>query len=186
MKNVIKSKVLELTGLDIFKKTRDKEYIHARSLFYKTLTVECKMTDRSISEFMLQNGLKTNRTTIFFSIKKFPEYCKHNQDLKHYYNILTSRYDKMNKVNILKENLRLKERNVKLFQRVKYLEEIVKEHNLIAETKYTFTNEKLVNLVKNVPEEKTKVVFDRLNLLIKSWAWKEKPLVNHCKVYTAS
>ena len=179
MKNIILNRVIELTGVNVFKKTNQKEYTQARSLLFSSLKEVCKMTDKHICDFSKQKGLTINRSSITLCRNKFNLYCKSNIELKDYYNSIVFEDYKVSKTELLKRLSESKRTLKKVRRRNDYLESKILE----CTNETVFTNETLIELVKNVPEEKTKLVYDRLNLFIKSWGWKDKALPNACKTY---
>lgn len=71
--NLIESKL----GLDITTKSRKLEYIYARKIYYKILTIETDMTISAISKTLIQN-----HATVLHALKNFSHDYIHNISFK--------------------------------------------------------------------------------------------------------
>ena len=72
--NKIARQVKKLSGIDIFKNTRKKEYVEARSLLSTILYRYEKMNLHKIKNFYIDNGKSSDHTTVLHSIKSWDIY----------------------------------------------------------------------------------------------------------------
>tara|TARA_R110000751_G_scaffold303300_1_gene417900 strand:+ start:246 stop:665 length:420 start_codon:yes stop_codon:yes gene_type:complete len=79
--NQIAREVGRLSKLDLFKTTRQREYIDARSLLNFILYKYKKMGFTKIKEFYGNNNWKINHATLIHSIKHFEIYKTYNNNL---------------------------------------------------------------------------------------------------------
>lgn len=73
--------VIDLTKLDIFKNTRKRAYIEARSIFYVIMKKEYNATYEMIVEYMRANGKKVTHATMIHSVNSFIDYARFNNYL---------------------------------------------------------------------------------------------------------
>tara|TARA_R110000782_G_scaffold33729_1_gene81138 strand:+ start:1406 stop:1870 length:465 start_codon:yes stop_codon:yes gene_type:complete len=73
--------VIEVTKLNIFKNTRKREYIEARSIFYVIMKKEYNCTYAFIEEYMRSNGKSVTHATLVHAVKSFASYAKFNNYL---------------------------------------------------------------------------------------------------------
>ena len=67
----ISNKISSLSGLDVFKSTRKREYVEVRSLLNHVLFNYKKMPLHEIVKFYNTNGWKINHATLIYSINTF-------------------------------------------------------------------------------------------------------------------
>ncbi len=79
---VIAKTVIKLTGLDVFKETRDREYVETRALLNTMLRDDIGMGWTRIADFYKDNGKKMNHATVMHSVKSYPFYKQHNKKLQ--------------------------------------------------------------------------------------------------------
>ena len=85
MLKTIKDAVEEVTGLQIDKNTRQREYVMARCLFYHFAR---ELTGRPFAE--IGAITKHDHATVIHNLKKFDVHYKFDEDFKKHYNILVS------------------------------------------------------------------------------------------------
>lgn len=77
----IADKIKTLSGLDVFKITRKREYVEVRSLLNHVLFKYKKMPLHKIVDFYNKNGWNINHATLIYSIKTFSTHTKYNYNL---------------------------------------------------------------------------------------------------------
>jgi len=151
------------TGLNIYVNTRRREYVQARAMYYYILRKETKMSLQAISE-----TVKKNHATILHSINNFDDWMAADPELnKSYKRVLKSFFSSGDinntspKVNgeiiesLINENQSMK----------KKLSDMSKEIHKARKNP-------LVDLVYDVPQERQEEAYNRIDLMIKGWAWK--------------
>lgn len=78
----------KITGLDVFRNTRKREYIEIRSLLVYILKDVEKMTLYSIRDFFKANGKKYDHSTVLHAYNNYPIYRTYNKDLNEYFNMV--------------------------------------------------------------------------------------------------
>jgi len=149
----IANKIKELSGLDIFKNTRQRKYVEHRSLLATILRNKLLMRWTNIAVFFRSQGKDMDHATVMHSTRQYKMYKKHNKKLEEIENIFT-----------FKSNLNYDE-----IDRIHYLENKCNS----CETKL---KEPLVKLVRDIPKEKTADVEENIKRLMKAWEWKQKVL----------
>lgn len=77
----IAKEISQLSKLDLFKPTRKREYIEARSLLNYVLHKYKKLGSTKIKEFYNKNNWDVNHATVLHSIKHFHIYKIYNKNL---------------------------------------------------------------------------------------------------------
>jgi len=145
----IADKIKELSGINVFRNTRERKVVEHRALLSYILRHNLKMRWTNIALFYENNGKRMTHATVMNSCKQYPEYKRINKKLKQVQDTFT-----------FKDNL-----NYDQIDRVHYLENKCNS----CETKL---NEPLVKLVRDIPKEKTADVEENIKRLIKAWEWK--------------
>ena len=140
---------------DIFNESRKIGFIEYRQLFQTILRNKLKLSYRSICEFMEYKNRPVTHASVINSVKRTVE--TNYYTYTHVANIYDFYFDDK-----IKQREK-KEYNKKYYQRIKYAK-----------------NDKLWELVRNIPEDKEQEIMDLVSLRIKSWEWKTK---DSCKVY---
>tara|TARA_R100000656_G_C3954999_1_gene129023 strand:+ start:868 stop:1377 length:510 start_codon:yes stop_codon:yes gene_type:complete len=147
--NEFKQNALELgyNIPNIFENTRERPIIEYRQLFQTILRNKYGIGYTSIAKYFTYKGRDTNHASVINSIKR---------------TINTNYYSVSEIADIYDEYFQDKkdERIAKL---------IVSTPKL--RRKY---NNKLVDLIKNIPKDREDEIFDLIDLRIKSWSWKTK------------
>ena len=149
----IADKIKELSGINVFRNTRERKVVEHRALLSYILRHNLKMRWTNIALFYENNGKRMTHATVMNSCKQYPEYKRINKKLKQVQDTFT-----------FKDNL-----NYDQIDRVHYLENKCNS----CETKL---NEPLVKLVRDIPKEKTADVEENIKRLMKAWEWKQKVL----------
>ena len=77
----IADELIKLSKIDIFKITRQREYVEIRSLFNYILYNYKKMGYTKIKEFYQSNNWYINHATIIYSIESYEQHKLYNLDL---------------------------------------------------------------------------------------------------------
>jgi hypothetical protein len=72
----IARQVNKLANLDVFKNTRKKEFVEARSLLSTILYKYEKMNWHEIKNFYIENGKSSDHTTVLHSVKNWEIYSQ--------------------------------------------------------------------------------------------------------------
>ena len=147
----IANKISELSGLDLFEKSRKQNIIEHRGLLCYILRDKLKMRWQKMEKFYRSQGWPVNHATLINSYRKWYIY-KTNQDV----------------INILNQ-FQFEEEDQDQIDKVEMLE-----------TKCTNLKKKLedplVKLVTDIPENKKEQVKEKIDMMKKEWDWKEKVL----------
>lgn len=92
----IANKINKLAKLDVFKNTRKREYIEARSLLSMVLYKYEKMNLHEIKNFYIANGKSSDHTTVLHSIKNWDMYRHYNNTLIDWLTCITTDMGKAN------------------------------------------------------------------------------------------
>ena len=84
IKNLI-NELEDLSGYNIFERTRRREIIELRALFHTVLKKYYRFSLREIQELGGENGYKMNHASIIHSINSFDIYCKYSPHLLDWY-----------------------------------------------------------------------------------------------------
>ena len=157
----VADKLKELTGLNIFKNTRRREYVEIRAVFFHILRHKHRLTLRGIQDIFEQNGKKINHATIVHSLKEYDVYCRANKDL-----------DKINDMFPIKSMPK-----VEIKTAVQQISIIRKLHKEIDNLTYQLKRKSndvtpLHKLVSKIPKERQSEAKERIELMIKGWDWK--------------
>jgi len=154
----IANKIQEISGLDLFKNTRKKEYIEIRSLFNYLLRNKLNMRWAYIAQFFIDNGKRYDHSLAIHSCNSYEQLAKYNPKLKEIEHMFTFKsnltYDQIDKSYYL-EN-KIKNLNNK----------IVKLKNELDSPAY--------NLLKDINEKDIPELQERLVMWKKSLEWKKK------------
>ena len=143
---------------NIFKKSREVGFIEYRQLFQTILKNKLKLSYRSICEFTEHKGYPVTHASVINNVKRTTE-------TNYYaYPYIANIYDYY--FNDKSKQREDKEQDKRYYQRINYGK-----------------NDKLWELVRNIPEDKEQEVIDLVNLRIKSWDWKTK---DNCRVYNGT
>tara|TARA_R110001606_G_scaffold95043_1_gene210517 strand:+ start:38 stop:556 length:519 start_codon:yes stop_codon:yes gene_type:complete len=148
-------KICDITGIDIFKNTRKKEYVELRALVCYTLREDLNFGYKRIADYFNSKGKIMERCNARHSAKMYPIYKKYNKNLER----LEGSFQFRSSI----------EKNEKLTL-----------HNKLANLQYRYDKLKkeldnpIVKTLYNIPESKWGQVQERIQLLKNSWDWKSK------------
>jgi len=147
----IANKITEISGINLFEKTRKRNVIEHRGLLCYILREKLKMRWQKMEKFYTSQGWPVNHATLMNSYKKWYIYKTNENIIKilNEFDFMEEDQDEINKVDMLETKCN----NLK-----KKLED------------------PLVKLVANIPESKKPQVKEKIDLMQREWAWKEKVL----------
>ena len=149
------SKICDITGIDIFKNTRKKEYVELRALVCYTLRDDLEFGYQRIADYFKSQGREMLHSNVIHLVKMYPIYKKYNKNLER----LEGSFQFRSSIE-KNERLTLQDKLVNLQHRYDKLKKEL--DNPVVKTLY------------NIPESKWGEVQDRIQLLKNSWNWKSK------------
>jgi len=154
----IADKIKEISGIDLFKNTRKKEYIELRSLLNHLLRNKLNMRWAYIAQFFIDNGKTYDHSLAIHSCRTYEQLAKYNPKLKEIEDMFT-----------FKSNLTYDQ-----IDKCYYLENKIKNlNNKISKLKGELDSP-AYNLLKDVDDEDVPELEERLGMWKKSLEWKKK------------
>ena len=89
--NRIANHIIDISGVDVFKNTRKREYIEMRSLLTFMLRHHCKMKFKDIRDFYRSKGKNYDHATAIYSLKGFETHRRYNPLLDKYFDLVLLR-----------------------------------------------------------------------------------------------
>ena len=83
--NKIAKHIIDISGIDVFKNTRKREYIEMRSLLTFILRHHCNMRFTEIRDFYESKGKNYDHATALHSLKSFETHRRYNTKLDNYF-----------------------------------------------------------------------------------------------------
>lgn len=156
VQNEIAEKVIELSGINIFERSRKREIVEMRSLFFYILKNKLDMGLTEMSRYFEDSASSINHATIIWSLKNYDLYKSSNKKVQ-----------EIEEMIILKTSM-----NIKGINRETYLELKCKELEAEIERLNTKPNEsKIIDLINQVPKAREGEFITRMELMIKGWEW---------------
>ena len=156
VQNEIAEKVIELSGINIFERSRKREIVEMRSLFFYILKNKLDMGLTEMSRYFEDSASSINHATIIWSLKNYELYKSTNK-----------RIQEIEEMIILKTSM-----NIKGINRETYLELKCKELEAEIERLNTKPNEsKIIDLINQVPKAREGEFITRIELMLKGWEW---------------
>ena len=173
---VIAKAVIKLSGLDIFKNSRQRRYVEMRALLSYMLCKDLNMGWSRISQFYQDNGKTMSHASVIHAVKNYSVYSKHNKQLQKLEGCFNFSQE------ISEENI-----NTTLNLQINY-EKLQYEHvKLLKDYEHVKLQKDLksplISLVHDIPENKWSEVIERIGMLKKSWEWKSN---DNCLVVESS
>lgn len=156
VQNEIAQKVIQLSGINIFEKTRKREVVEMRGLFFYILREKVNMGWTEIARYFEDSGTPINHATVMHSLKNYEIYKSTNKKIQ-----------EIEEMIVLKTSM-----NLKGINRENYLE--VKCKKLEEEINRLKNKTPLYKLVNQIPKHLEGEALTRIELLIKGWEWKYK------------
>jgi len=156
VQNEIAEKIIELSGINIFERSRKREIVEMRSLFFYILRNKLDMGLTEISRYFEDSASSINHATVIWSLKNYDVYKTTNKKIQ-----------EIEKMIVLKTSM-----NIKGINRESYLELKCKELEAEIERLNTKPNEsKIIDLINKIPKEREGEFITRMELMIKGWQW---------------
>lgn len=105
--DIIAEQIKELSGLDIYKNTRQREYVEARSLliFLMYNTLNFRLSE--IEQFFVSRGKHYNHATVLYALKNFNSYRQFNKNITLWLNKITNKDTSViQKTSVIIENIK--------------------------------------------------------------------------------
>lgn len=105
--DIIADQIKELSGLDIYKNTRQREYVEARSLliFLMYNTLNFRLSE--IEQFFVSRGKHYNHATVLYALKNFNSYRQFNKNITLWLNKITNKDTSViQKTSVIIENIK--------------------------------------------------------------------------------
>jgi len=116
----IKDKINETLGINIFKNTREREYVDGRALFYYILRENFRYSFSRIGKICGRYGQEKNHATVLHALRDFEIRLKYNPKFNDIIDNLTEHGIRLTYLKYAKDNLnKLNERELKFL--VKHL-----------------------------------------------------------------
>ncbi len=85
--NKIAKNIIDISGIDVFKNSRKREYVEMRSLLTFMLRHHCNMKFTEIRDFYESNGKNYDHATAIYSLKAFEMHRRYNPKIDKYFDI---------------------------------------------------------------------------------------------------
>ena len=85
--NKIAKNIIDISGIDVFKNSRKREYVEVRSLLTFMLRHHCNMKFTDIRDFYKSKGKSYDHATAIHSLKAFEMHRRYNPKLDKYFDI---------------------------------------------------------------------------------------------------
>lgn len=146
----IADKVMELLDVYLFRNSRKKNAVEARSLLSYLLRDKLNMRWTNIALFYENNGKRMTHANVINSYKQYKEYKRTNKKLEEVENMFTFisdlSYDEIDRLHYLEKKCKLYEEKL---------------------------NNPLYKLIQDIPADKMGQAKNKILLLKKSWEWKK-------------
>lgn len=167
-------KVSDITGIDIFKNTRKREYVEGRALVVYLLRKKLLMRWVMIAKYFQDNGKHMDHCTAIYLCKSYLIYKESNPMLGEIETMFSFKsklnYDEIDKIHYTENKLKNSEtKNEILTEKIKTLEARL--------------NDPIMQVLKDITPEQRLQAEERLTLLKQSWAWKYE---DKCEIIESS
>ena len=153
---VIAKAVIKLSGLDIFKNSRQRRYVEMRALLSYMLCKDLNMGWSRISQFYQDNGKTMSHASVIHAVKNYSVYRQHNKQLQKLEGCFNFSQE------ISEENINTTLNLQNNYEKLQY-EHVKLQKDL---------ESPLISLIHDIPENKWSEVIERIGMLKKSWEWK--------------
>ena len=89
--NKIARHIIDVSGIDVFKNSRKREFVEIRSLLTFMLRHHCNMKFMEIKDFYISKGKSYDHSTAIYSLKGFETHRRYNPLLDKYFDIILLR-----------------------------------------------------------------------------------------------
>lgn len=181
----ITDKIIKMSGLDVFKNTRVREYVELRSFVCYIFRNNMNITLTDIANFFQSKGKTMDHSTVIHAVKKYPIYIKNNNRLQ----AIASCFKLREKEDINFNDVDLIYHLQKQYKKVTNLNYQLKikiQDLNYKKEKFTTDEEKLLMMFEGLSKVKVEEVIEKVDLLKQSWAWKEKKNIDKCEIIESS
>lgn len=155
-KNIVNKEL----GIDVNNPTRKRKYCEARGLYYTLLKNSTNLSLHSIGE-----SVNKDHSTVVYSLTQFPLWLKHNNMLRYAYNNAKTKIKDLKDITEEDNHIKLKQKCVELNFEIFELKEQIKSYKEIEESR-SIKNNRLIDLVNRIPEDKEDLIIDRLDKIL--------------------
>jgi len=155
-KNIVNKEL----GIDVNNPTRKRKYCEARGLYYTLLKNSTNLSLHSIGE-----SVNKDHSTVVYSLTQFPLWLKHNDMLRYAYNNAKTKIKDLKDITEEDSHIKLKQKCVELNFEIFELKEKIKEFELKEQSR-NIKNDRLIELVNRIPEDKEDLMIDRLDKIL--------------------
>ena len=155
-KNIVNKEL----GLDVNNPTRKRKYCEARGLYYTLLKNSTNLSLHSIGD-----SVNKDHSTVVYSLSQFPIWMKHNKMLEYAYNNAKTKIKDLKDITEEDSHIKLKQKCVELNFEIFELKEKIKEFELKEQSR-NIKNNRLIELVNRIPEDKEDLIIDRLDKIL--------------------
>ncbi len=96
--NKIAKNIIDISGIDVFKNSRKREYVEMRSLLTFMLRHHCNMKFTEIRDFYESNGKNYDHATAIYSLNAFETHRRYNPIIDKYFDIALLRIKNKSKL----------------------------------------------------------------------------------------
>jgi len=96
--NKIAKDIIDISGIDVFKNSRKREYVEMRSLLTFMLRHHCNMKFTEIRDFYESNGKNYDHATAIYSLNAFETHRRYNPIIDKYFDIALLRIKNKSKL----------------------------------------------------------------------------------------
>lgn len=160
--------VIEMSNVNIFSNTRERKFVELRALVCWIFREQLGMGWTHIALFFESKGKSMNHATVIHLVKMYPSYKNYNKELQ-----------KIEDCFDLKPNPKFD--NVEQFYYLKIRgEHFEHKYNKLKED---IKKDKVIDVIRDIPNDKQDEIIERIKLWTKSWEWKSK---DKCEIINAS
>lgn len=103
----IADQIKALSGIDIFKNTRQREYVEARSLLIFLMYNTLNFRLYEIEAYFIERGKHYNHATVLYALRNFNSYRRFNKNISKWLNIISNNDTVViQKTSVIIENLK--------------------------------------------------------------------------------
>ncbi len=147
-------------GVNVENPTRKRKYAEARGLYYTLLKNSTNLSLNNIGE-----SVNKDHSTVVYSLRQFPMWMKHDKMLKFAYDKAKTKVKDIKDITEEDDHIKLKQKCVKLNFEIFELKEHIKSFEL-KERDRKVTNDRLIDLLNKIPEDKEDMMIDRLEKIL--------------------
>ena len=82
VQNEVAEKIIQLSGINVFQRSRKREIVEMRSLLFYILKNKLNMGLTEIARYFRESGTSINHATVIWSLKNYDIYKKTNKKLQ--------------------------------------------------------------------------------------------------------